>query len=119
MQHNLPTRFSRLLGIAVHADDGLPLHACDRCKWQLEGLEGALRDLEDFKKLAAESYSTLLRKTNLKRPKESSGTVGVSPGTLKARPPSKRPSRRLDFESSDLQVQGLLYFYTIPDKLAI
>ena len=27
VQQHLPTRFSRLLGIAVHADDGLPLHA--------------------------------------------------------------------------------------------
>ena len=48
VQQNLSTRFSRLLGIAVHADDGLPLHACDRCKRQLEILEGALRDLEAF-----------------------------------------------------------------------
>ena len=46
VQQNLSTRFTQLLGVNIHANDGLPPHVCERCRRQLERLEGAMQDLE-------------------------------------------------------------------------
>ena len=57
-----------------------------------------MEDLDSFIKLARESYSAFLSRGELKCTKESSGMVGVSPETVKARPPVKRRSaKRLEF----------------------
>ena len=117
--HKLPTRIEILLEVSVHEKDGLPPYICERCKRQLERLERAAQDLDTFRKLASESYSVLLSRASgeentvrlpgrggLKRTKESSGTLGVSPDTVKARPPLKRHlAKRLNFGMNRLAVQ--------------
>ena len=85
VQQNLSTRFTQLLGLNIHANDGLPPHICKRCRRQLERLEGAMQDLENFRNLAKESYNALLSRGSLKRTKGSSGAIGVSPDTAMAR----------------------------------
>lgn len=66
----------------------------------METLERATEDLRKFRSQANEVYGSLvMAKTGLKRTKESSGSIGVSPDTLKARSPSKKQlsQRQLDF----------------------
>ena len=61
-------------------------------------LEKASEELSEFRKLASDSYQSFLPRPLLKRTKETSAMVGVSPDTQKARPPPKRLTiRRLDF----------------------
>ena len=89
--------------VTVDANDGLPQHTCEKCKKRVEVLERSVEDLRLFKIIARESYTTLLVRGGLKRTKESSGVTGVSPDTLRMRPPPKRLSQRqLNFEQSQL-----------------
>ena len=67
-------------------------------------MEKAAEDLENFRSQASSSYTKLrsCRRGELKRTKETSSSVGVSPDTAKNRPQSKRrlTQRRLDFTQS-------------------
>ena len=76
-------------------------YMCPKCKRRLVSLENAAEDLVNFRELAKQSQSALkLWRGPLKRTKESSSDVGVSPDIYKARPPVKRCSsicRSLDF----------------------
>ena len=102
VQQRLPGRITDLLDVPVARNDGLPGHICRKCKRKLERLEKAAEELENFRSEAKSLYSTLaMKRSELKRTKETSSSVGVSPDTLKTRPPSKKLSRRhLDFENS-------------------
>ena len=102
VQQKLSSRFSDLLDLTVKNSDGLPQYVSCKCKRRLKILENAAQDLVDFRSLAKDSYSALLARGTLKRVKDSSGEVGVSPDIAKARPPAKKQtmissSKRLDF----------------------
>ena len=89
VQQKLSSRFSDLLDVTVESSDGLPHYVCCKCKQCLEIIENAAQDLVDFRSLARGSYSALLARGILKRVKDRSGDVGVSPDIAKARPPAK------------------------------
>ena len=64
-------------------------------------------DLEDFKHLAKDSYTTSFSRSPLKPTKQSSGEISISPRTSKARPPLKRlTTKKLDFRESNLAVHA-------------
>lgn len=99
-----PSRIESLLNVPVSKDDGLPTHICCKCKTRIVNLERARIDLEEFKELARCSKSALDRvrstsKCPVKRTRNTSGNVGVSPDTQRERPKSKLTRKRLDFES--------------------
>lgn len=97
-QQTLAARVVALLDVPVESNDGLSQVICERCKRRLVRLEKASEELSDFRKLARDSYQSFLPRSSLKRTKETSAMVGVSPDTQKARPPPKRlTTRRLDF----------------------
>ena len=104
VRQSLPSRISDLLDVPVVENDGFPEHICEKCKRRLERLEKAAEDLENFTSQAKSSYTTLCtcRRGELKRTKETSSSVGISPDTAKSRPPSKRrlTQKRLDFNQS-------------------
>ena len=70
------------------ADDSLPYHLCKPCK-RFDSLKKAVEDLQMFRNMASESRHTLLGSTSVKHTKDSSGSVGISPDTMRARPASK------------------------------
>ena len=102
VQQRLPDRIMDLLDVPVTQADGLPGHICRKCKRKLERLEKA-EELESFRSDAKNTYSTFaLKRNELKRTKETSSSIGVSPNTLKSRPPAKKLTRRhLDFENGN------------------
>jgi hypothetical protein len=92
-----PSRIQDLLEVSVSTDDGLPQHICSICKKHLEVLEQAALDLVDFQRKARDASASLSKRPP-KRTKETSGSVGVSPDTARARPRTKKLSiRRLKF----------------------
>ena len=97
---NWMTRISTLLCVAVSADDSLPLYFCMRCCRHAEGLEKAVRNLQEFQQLASTNYHQLLisNRLSLKWPKDTS-TSSVTPETAKTRPSAKKYScsKRLGF----------------------
>ena len=103
VQQRLPDRITDLLDVPVTQADGLPGHICRKCKRKLERLEKAAEELESFRCDAKNTYSTFaLKRNELKRTKETSSSIGVSPDTLKSRPPAKKLTRRhLDFENGN------------------
>lgn len=97
VRQNLPSRISKLIDIPEPApDDLLPPTICEKCKGLISSLEKALVDLNRLKDIAARS---LLKTRGMKRTKETSGEVGVSPDTIRQRPRSKQARKRLTFES--------------------
>ena len=97
----LASRVSELLQVTIAPHDGLPQHICYVCKRRFESLEKAVKDLEEFRVQASETYGSLAHTRGpLKRTKESSAVVGVSPDIAKARPPAKKQlsRRQLDFD---------------------
>ena len=100
VKQQLSSRIRSLLNVEVAANDGLPQHICEKCKRRVETLERATEDLAKFRSQASEIYGSLvLARGGLKRTKESSASIGVSPDTLKVRPPSKKhlSQKQLDF----------------------
>ena len=111
-KQNLTIRISDLLDVPIAVNDGYPEHICEKCKRRLERLEKAAEDLENFRSQASSSYNKLgtCRRGELKRTKETSSSVGISPDTAKSRPPSKRrlTQRRLDFTQSKKQILNII-----------
>ena len=102
VEERLASRINDLLDVTVDANDGLPQHICGKCK-RMETLEKLAEDLRQFRILARDSYKTLSSRGSLKRTKESSGVTGVSPDTVRVRPPPKRlTQRQLNFAPSEL-----------------
>ena len=87
-------RITSLLQVPVCKNDSLSPHLCSLCKNRILALERAASDLIAFKALAKASYA----RGPLKRTEETSGDVGVSPNTLRERPPTKL-AKRLNFQS--------------------
>ena len=64
--------------MVIASDDGLPQHVCMKCCRNVEGLERAVKDLEEFRQLASKSYTELSKSVRRKRNKESGG-ASVTP----------------------------------------
>ena len=76
----LASRVSELLQVTVASHDGLRQHICNVCKRRFESLQKAAKDLEEFRIQASKTYGLLTHtRGSLKRSKESSAVVGVSP----------------------------------------
>ena len=102
--HVVCARHQRLqiIQLCSSANDGLPQHVCDKCKRRVETHKRSVEDLRQFKTLARQNYNTLSSRGTLKRTKESSGVTGVSPDTMRVRPPPKKLTQiQLDFEQSN------------------
>ena len=101
IKDDLASRISALLDVVVDLEDKLPQYICPKCKRRLVSLKNTAEDLVDFRELAKRCQSALkLQRGPLKRTKESSSDLGVSPDIIKARPPVKRSTstcRSLDF----------------------
>ena len=69
-------------------------HVCSKCMAKVVALVKAMVDLAELKRSAVSGMQQVQR--SLKRTKETTGDVGVSPNTQRARPRSKIP-RRLNF----------------------
>ena len=93
----LGSRISSLLGIPVVKTYGLSSYVCRDCSRRIKKLEEALNDLKAFQTMARASLALFSSKGPSKRPKESSGDVGVSPDTQRCRPKSKQARKRLCF----------------------
>ena len=103
----LSSRPEDLLGVRVAVNDGLPQHICERCKRRVETLERAVADLERFSSQVRESYEILLlTRAPLKRTKESSASIGVSPDTIRARP---QATHLINYETQGAIQQQLDY----------
>ena len=89
-------RITALLEVPISQQDNLPPYVCNKCTSRVSALEKATVDLAAFKK----SVRTVMQEAHqsLKRTKETTGSFGVSPDTLRCRPRSKM-ARRLDFTS--------------------
>ena len=90
------SRITALLDVPVSREDSLPPYVCSKCLTRLQALERAAIDLAAFKRSAKSCIEQSHR--TLKRTKETSGEVGVSPNTRRNRPHSK-VARRLQFAS--------------------
>ena len=76
-------------------DDHFSSHICESCRSRVVSLEKAVADLAKFKLLAGSS----LEIRTLKRTKDTSGEVGVSPNTVHQRPRAKVARKKLIFQS--------------------
>ena len=97
-------RVSSLLEVPVTREDHLPAYICYKCKTRILSLEKALADLQSFKlsaKSALQHFTARPPVVSLKRAKQTSGNIGVSPDTLRERPCSKLTRKRLDFSSNN------------------
>ena len=98
MEQRWAVRIIALLEVPVDVDDGISPYICEKCKTHIAALERAVDDLESFKELARCSKSALDRtRATLKRTKETSSDVGVSPDTIRDRPSAKLQRKRLIF----------------------
>ena len=96
LERGWATRITVLLDVPVSQDDHMPPHVCSKCMTKVIALEKAMMDLAEFKRSAGNALQNVQR--SLKRTKETTSEVGVSPDTQRARPRSKIP-RRLSFMS--------------------
>lgn len=97
LQKGWITRIGNLLEIPVVKHDKLSPYMCDKCATKIESLERAVKSLAEFRATARCSLESITGP--FKRPKETSGSVGVSPDTLRQRPSSKR---RLTFTCKEM-----------------
>ena len=97
-QNRCTFRISTLLKVAVDEDEWISPYVCNNsmCTPRLENLEKANADLQAFRELA---QCSLEAQTNpMKRTRVTSGEVGVSPDTARARPSSKLSRKKLTYE---------------------
>ena len=110
LQNNLSSRLENLIGIQVDSTDGLPHLICSKCKRQFLTLEKASENLTAFRKMAQESFHAFSVRGELKRKKECSTAIGVSPDIVRARPPLKRlTAKRLEFNSKLTRINNNYY----------
>lgn len=102
------SRITALLDIPVSIDDKFPPHVCSKCIARIVTLEKASMELAAFKR----SVQSAMEHTHLslKRTKETSGEVGVSPDTLRERPRTKA-ARRLHFTSKSSSFHHTIAHY--------
>ena len=91
-----------MLDVSIELKEDLR-HVCRQCKRKFEALERAADDLEKFKLMVRDVNASISTRRHLKRNKESSGVVNISPDTSKLRPASKRhlSRKQLDFSGND------------------
>ena len=90
----LAARISTLLQVEEpRPDDSYSKNICEKCKGKVESLEKAVEQLHSFREMAKNA----LMNKGLKRTKETSGQVAVSPDTVRQRPPSKLARKKLNF----------------------
>ena len=87
----LPGRMSDLLGVPVIQNDNCPQRVCRGCMRKFTSVESSIKSLQETAQASYRQLSDSL--STRKRAKETSGTIGVSPHTQRARPPSKRIAR--------------------------
>ena len=87
LQQGWPSRLRELLLVPVDRGDDLPTHICRSCVGKVETLE---RKLKTLRQQARASIKQLHARPSRKRPKNTSGSVEVSPATVQARPSNKR-----------------------------
>ena len=85
---DLPGRITHLLGVPIAKDDNHTKRVCRACLRKFTTLECSLKVLQQLAQATYEQFHKV--QPNRKRPKETSGTIGVSPHTQRCRPPSKR-----------------------------
>lgn len=98
LKNKWASRISTILSIPVEKDERVSPHVCCMCTRRIETLERAAADLQAFKELAKSSLDALQSRGPLKRTRVTSGEVGVSPDTVRARPSSKLSRRQLTFQ---------------------
>lgn len=96
---NLSGRMSDLIKLPVLPTDGLSPYTCRLCRDRLLTIERKLVEAREmiksmYQRAHLQAQTGRATMCTLKRPKETSGTVGVSPATAKNRPPSKRSALR-------------------------
>ena len=103
IKNRLLQRFQCLLDVRIELKDGLSTQVCRQCKRKLETLERAAEDLEKFKLMVRDVNASIHTRRHLKRHKESSGVVNISPDTSRLRPAPKRQLSRkqLDFSGNN------------------
>lgn len=92
------SRISSLLSLPVEEDERISPHICFTCTRRVANLEKAATDLQEFQNLAQCSLTALKTIVPLKRTRVTSGDVGVSPDTARARPSSKLSRKQLQFK---------------------
>lgn len=96
------SRISSLLEVSVDEDERISPQVCSMCTRRVVSLEKAAVDLQSFRELAQCSLTALQSAGQsagpLKRTRVTSGEVGVSPDTARARPSSKLSRRQLSFQ---------------------
>ena len=104
IRDELPARITELIRVPVNERDGLPTCICQQCKRRVVALEKAVQGLAEFRKQCQQMYQDFVLSSvplSLKRTKESSGDVGISPDIARCRPPSKKPSKAVKSLSFD------------------
>lgn len=102
MKQQWVSRIEQLLEITVDPD--ISPYMCKMCKNRIIQLETAVLDLVAFQKLSELSRQALMRISGpVKRTKETSGDIGVSPETARQRPSSKRSRKKLVFQCKCLK----------------
>ena len=102
VKKQLLQRIKYLIDVCIELKDGLSNHICRQCKRKFENLERAADDLRKFKSMVREVNASISTCSSLKRNKETSGVVNVSPDTSNLRPAPKRQLSRkqLDFSGT-------------------
>ena len=84
-REELPARIVELVRVPVDDRDGLPACICQQCKRLVITLEKAVQGITEFRKQCQQTYQDFVVSgvpVTLKRTKESSSDVGVSPCKL-------------------------------------
>ena len=79
LERGWASRITALLDVPVSQDDHMPPHVCSKCMTKVVALEKALTELAELKRSALSGMQQVQR--SLKRTKETTGEVGVSPDT--------------------------------------
>ena len=109
LREKLAVRISQLLDIPEPTPaDSFPSIICRKCNVQIPALEKAMADLDRLKTLARSS----LEGRGMKRAKETSGGVEVSPDTIRQRPRSKHARKKLTFECKHTPLLSRAYHFT-------
>ena len=110
LQVGLPGRLSSMLGIPVVQNDSCPQRICRACMRKFTSVETHIKQLQQT---AQTTYHKFIDgPSSRKRTKDTSGTVGVSPHTQRARPPAKRAAPSRLFLQPDSTYTHKNYIYT-------
>ena len=82
-----------MLGVPVVQNNSCPQRICQSCMRKFASVETNIKQLQETAQTSYHKFTG--GPSSRKRTKDTSGTIGVSPHTQRARPPAKRiaPSR--------------------------